>query len=156
MASPVLIQDGVSVLAACPRPGLSSLTKYSSTPQRSLPWEAIKSSFCREQGEQEHLAEQQAPLLAEDASHPPQADLSHLSPANPSRSASLEMTEGRRSYTNDLCDAAGETSGPRSGSVSCSWLLCLLQSAYAQQSQLFHASHKLYQKGVRAVQVKLH
>ncbi len=74
----------------------------------------------REQDEQANLAEQQAPLLAGDASHPPQADLSHLSPANASRAASLEMTEGCRSYTNDLGDAAGETSGPRSGSVCCS------------------------------------
>ena len=96
--------------------------------------------FCREHDEQEHVAEQQAPLLAEDANHPPQADLSHLSPVNPSRSASLEMTEGRRSYTNDLCDAAGETSGPRSGSVSClasvMYLFCLLWLVQVKSGRL--------------------
>lgn len=63
-------------------------------------------------------AEQQAPLLAGDMLQPPEADLSHLAQVGSSRSASLEMTEGRLSHGNDLCDVVGGTSGDRSGSVS--------------------------------------
>ena len=77
---------------------------------------------CRDQGDPERMAEQQAPLLGPEPSHPPQADLSHLAQQhpsrNPSRAASLEMTEGRHSHGHDLSDVLGETSGTRSASVS--------------------------------------
>ena len=78
-------------------------------------------AICRVVDEEEKQAER--PLLADDLAQPPQADLSHLSPGI-SRSASLEMTEGRLSHPQDLSEIAEGFSRGNSGSVSSSSNLC--------------------------------